>query len=105
MVPFNSLFFFFFSEQSFMNLWPKKISKSQASGRNRSRLKTDAEKWAAYCFKQKLMVKNCWDNLKLEKKIKSSMRNKLKKSMTLLKYMYVPEAENIQLEYYKSFTL
>ena len=25
--------------------------------------------------------------------------------VTLLKYMYVPEAENVQLEYYKSFTL
>ena len=41
MVTFNSLFFYFFSEQFFMNLWPKKKklvcpkkkSKSQASGR------------------------------------------------------------------------
>ena len=42
-----------------------------------------------------------------EQNIKSSMtmRYKLKKPMTLLKYMYVPEAENIQLEYYNYFTL
>ena len=33
------------------------------------------------------------------------MRYKLKWSVTLLvlKYMYVPEAEDIKLEYYKSF--
>ena len=88
----------------------RKHPKAKHEAEYRARLKTDAEKLAAYCLKQKLLVKNCWDNLKQEQeeeeqKIKSSMRYKLKKSMILLKDMYVPEAENIQLEYYKSFTL
>ena len=116
MVPFNSPFFYFFSEQFFMKLWPKKKKlvqskhpKAKQQAEYCARLKTGAEKWAAYCLKHKLLVKNCWDNLKQEQeeeqKMKSSMRYKLKKSMTLLKYMFVPEAENIPLEYYKSFTL
>ena len=73
-----------------MNLWsnkkklvlPKKHPKANHHAEYRSRLKTDAEKWAAYCLKQKLVVKNCWDNLKQEQeeeqKIKRSMRYKLK---------------------------
>ena len=51
MVPFsfNSLFFFFFSEQFFMNLWPKKKKlvrpKKTANheAEYHARLKTDAE--------------------------------------------------------------
>ena len=38
-------------------------------------------------------------------KDKKQYEIQIEKSMILLKYIYVPEAENIRLEYYKSFTL
>ena len=62
-------------------------------------------KMGSLLLEAEITDKNCWDSLKQEQEekqnIKSSMtmRYKLKKSMTRLKYMYVAEAENIQLEY------
>ena len=72
----------------------RKHSKAKHQAVYRARLKTDAENGqleAEITGKELLQVQE------EQQKIKSSMRYKLKKSKTLLKYMYVPEAENIQL--------
>ena len=44
-----------------------------------------------------------WDNLKQEQEEEQKIKSSMKRSVTQLKYMCVPEDENIQLEYYKSF--